>query len=214
MHGLEMLDEGLLCSEHDLECLQLLRPHPPCHQDILPAQVSTDTCHTWSWPSEQQHTCHWEALVPYVKDQHHSAGAGHAKSKKEVVGVVHIGETTLLKRVNEFSTTEAGGLTVDEFEAHTQAADAALVSLAGCGSPFVIALRLFVQPAWWLGDHGAACLASHFPAPQRQCLGATVQVDVMIASGAGLTVTPEGTAPPSGQLCNGLMSQWLHCNWT
>ena len=57
-----------------------------------------------------------------------AACAGHAKSKKEIVGVVHIGETTLLKRVNEFSSTEAGGLTVDEFETHTQAAEAALVS--------------------------------------------------------------------------------------
>ena len=57
---------------------------------------------------------------------------GHAKSKKEIVGVVHIGETTLLKRVNEFTTTEAGGLTVDEFESHTEAAEAALVCPLRC----------------------------------------------------------------------------------
>ena len=54
--------------------------------------------------------------------------------------MVHIGETTLLKRVNEFSTTEAGGLTVDEFETHTQAADAALVSPACCWTSSINAL--------------------------------------------------------------------------
>ena len=61
--------------------------------------------------------------------------------------MVHIGETTLLKRVNEFSTTEAGGLTVDEFETHTQAAVAALVSPACCrccsGEPGLLQMLLW-----------------------------------------------------------------------
>jgi transcription factor IIIB subunit 2 len=42
--------------------------------------------------------------------------AGFEKSKKEVVGVVHVGEATLAKRVKEFALTSSGDLTLQEFE--------------------------------------------------------------------------------------------------
>jgi hypothetical protein len=34
--------------------------------------------------------------------------AGHDRTKKDVVAVVHIGQDTLAKRVNEFADTQAG----------------------------------------------------------------------------------------------------------
>lgn len=46
--------------------------------------------------------------------------AGHAKTKREIVNVVHIGEFTLSKRLHEFVTTPAGGLKKQEFLEHAK----------------------------------------------------------------------------------------------
>ncbi|KAK9803483.1 hypothetical protein WJX73_006996 [Symbiochloris irregularis] len=48
---------------------------------------------------------------------------GLNKTKREVVAVVHIGEGTLSKRVEEFAGTSAGALTVEEFEDNVKAGD-------------------------------------------------------------------------------------------
>ena len=45
------------------------------------------------------------------------------------MGIVHIGEGTLSKRVDEFSGTSVGSLSLKEFEEATKAADEALVCL-------------------------------------------------------------------------------------
>lgn len=64
----------------------------------------------------------------YGDASQHVPGAGHAKTKREIVGVVHVGEGTLSKRVDEFSETAVGALTVQEFDEATKAADEAQVS--------------------------------------------------------------------------------------
>ncbi len=45
-----------------------------------------------------------------------NVSAGFERRKAEIVSVVHIGETTLAKRVSEFAQTSAGELTATEFE--------------------------------------------------------------------------------------------------
>lgn len=49
---------------------------------------------------------------------------GCAKTKREIVSVVHIGEHTLSKRLSEFSTTEAGLMTGSQFEKHSKTIEA------------------------------------------------------------------------------------------
>lgn len=49
---------------------------------------------------------------------------GCAKTKREIVSVVHIGEHTLSKRLSEFATTEAGLMTGSQFEKHAKAIEA------------------------------------------------------------------------------------------
>ena len=53
------------------------------------------------------------------------APAGFDKSKRDVVAVVHIGQSTLSKRVDEFASTAAAELTVEEFEDSVRADDRA-----------------------------------------------------------------------------------------
>ena len=43
---------------------------------------------------------------------------GVPRSKKAVIAAVHVGETTLEKRLNEFEETTTGSMTADEFEGH------------------------------------------------------------------------------------------------
>lgn len=42
--------------------------------------------------------------------------AGIEKNRQDVVGVVHVGEATLLKRVKEFALTASSNLTAENFE--------------------------------------------------------------------------------------------------
>ena len=42
--------------------------------------------------------------------------AGIEKNRQDVVGVVHVGEATLLKRVKEFALTASSNLTAEDFE--------------------------------------------------------------------------------------------------
>ena len=42
--------------------------------------------------------------------------AGLEKNRQDVVGVVHVGEATLLKRVKEFALTASSNLTAEDFE--------------------------------------------------------------------------------------------------
>ena len=42
--------------------------------------------------------------------------AGIEKNRQDVVGVVHVGEATLLKRVKEFALTASSNLTAESFE--------------------------------------------------------------------------------------------------
>ena len=45
---------------------------------------------------------------------------GKPRTKREIVNVVHIGEFTLSKRLNEFATTPAGGMNKQEFLEHSE----------------------------------------------------------------------------------------------
>jgi transcription factor IIIB subunit 2 len=45
---------------------------------------------------------------------------GNPRTKREIVNVVHIGEFTLSKRLNEFATTPAGGMNKQEFLEHSE----------------------------------------------------------------------------------------------
>lgn len=45
---------------------------------------------------------------------------GNPKTKRDIVNVVHIGEFTLSKRLNEFATTPAGGMNKKEFLKHSE----------------------------------------------------------------------------------------------
>ena len=45
---------------------------------------------------------------------------GKPRTKREIVNVVHIGEFTLSKRLNEFATTPAGGMNKQEFLQHSE----------------------------------------------------------------------------------------------
>lgn len=45
-----------------------------------------------------------------------ACAAGIEKNKQDVVGVVHVGEATLLKRVKEFAMTANSNLTAEDFE--------------------------------------------------------------------------------------------------
>lgn len=45
---------------------------------------------------------------------------GSPKTKRDIVNVVHIGEFTLSKRLNEFATTPAGGMNKQEFLQHSE----------------------------------------------------------------------------------------------
>ena len=44
--------------------------------------------------------------------------AGIEKNRQDVIGVVHVGEATLLKRVKEFALTASSDLTAEDFEEH------------------------------------------------------------------------------------------------
>jgi transcription factor IIIB subunit 2 len=62
---------------------------------------------------------------------------GFRRTKRDVVAVVHIGEHTLSKRLYEFAATDAGALTVLDFEARAkelEASEAAAVAAAPAGA--------------------------------------------------------------------------------
>lgn len=62
--------------------------------------------------------------------------AGFEKSKREVVSVVHVGESTLAKRVNEFALTSSGDMTLQEFEDQVKALEASQKkTLTSIGAP-------------------------------------------------------------------------------
>lgn len=50
--------------------------------------------------------------------------AGHEVTKRDVVAVVHVGQATLSKRMDEFASTSAAELSIIEFEDAVKAADA------------------------------------------------------------------------------------------
>ncbi len=67
--------------------------------------------------------------------------AGFERTKRDVIRVVHIGATTLAKRVTEFAGTSASAYTFDDFEVHGEG----LAGARFCAAPLVSAAlrRLF-----------------------------------------------------------------------
>jgi transcription factor IIIB subunit 2 len=59
---------------------------------------------------------------------------GCARSKEQIMGVVHVGHTTLRKRLMEFEGTTTGALTPGEFDAHAAALEQAAVSAAAAAA--------------------------------------------------------------------------------
>ena len=49
---------------------------------------------------------------------------GHKVTKREILALLHVGETTVDKRLGEFAATEAGSLTPEEFIEHSQMEEA------------------------------------------------------------------------------------------
>ena len=111
--------------------------------------------------------------------------------------MVHVGEGTLSKRVDEFSETSVGALTVQEFDAATKAADEAQVSaqvsgahLLWCTAPGVECLNTRCG----MPEHTSAVVAR---ALQRRAAGAWVQAPVACAH-----LHPTGAAPLPGSTGN------------
>ena len=55
-------------------------------------------------------------ILRKVPEPNTLADAGVEKNRQDVVGVVHVGEATLLKRVKEFALTASSNLTAESFE--------------------------------------------------------------------------------------------------
>lgn len=68
-------------------------------------------------PYPPTHPCVLAATKPTKPARALARSTGFERTKKDVVSVVHIGENTLAKRLNEFATTSAGDLTAEEFQA-------------------------------------------------------------------------------------------------
>lgn len=55
-----------------------------------------------------------------MNNKYNNNNAGHPKTKRQIVDVVHIGEFTLSKRLSEFATTPAGEMNKKQFIEHSE----------------------------------------------------------------------------------------------